>query len=138
MLPLLEWLGDKNSSNRDGTVILGQKSTLELFQQEIERELANSTNPPSEPVDGKIAVLEKLAEFAGLDLDIPQIEQETENLIIEYLGQPGPQSQSVMRSRLQNPSSASTESQQAAKGTEEEGRGHAVADSRRQRQPAIL
>ena len=103
MLPLLEWLGDENSSNRDGTVIVGQKSTLELFQQEIERELASSTNPPSEPVDGKIAVLEKLAESAGLDLDVQQIEQETENLIVECLGQPGPQSQSVMRSRLQNP-----------------------------------
>ena len=103
VLPLLEWLGDKNSSNREATVIVGQKSTLELFQQEIEQELAHSSNPPSEPVDGKIAVLEKLAESAGLDLDVQQIEQETENLIVEFLGQPGPQSQSVMRSRLQNP-----------------------------------
>ena len=103
MLPLLQWLGDKNSSNRDGTVIVDQKSTLELFQQEIERELASSSNPPSEPLDGKIAVLEKLAQSTGLDLDVQQIQQETENLIVEFLGQPGPQSMSIMRSRLQNP-----------------------------------
>ena len=128
MLPLLEWLGDENSSNRDGTVIVGRKSTLELFQQEIERELASSTNPPSEPVDGKIAVLEKLAKSAGVDLDVQQIDQETENLILEYLGQPVTVCYEEQTSK---PYSASTGSQQAPKGTKEEGCGHAVADSRR-------
>ena len=109
MLPLLKWLGDKGFSNRDGTVILGQKSTLELFQQQIEQELANSTNPPSEPVDGKIAVTEKLAESVGLDIDIQMIEQQAENLVVKYLDQRGPQSMTVMRNKLQqfqNPTTA--------------------------------
>ena len=137
MLPLLQWLGDKNSSNRDGTVIVDQKSTLELFQQEIERELASSTNPPSEPVDGKIAVLEKLAQSAGLDLDVQQIEQETENLIAEYFGPTRTTVTVCYEEQTSKPYSASG-SQQAPKGTKEEGCGHAVAGSRRQLQSAIF
>ena len=130
VLPLLQWLGDKNSSNRDGTVIVGQKSTLELFQQEIERELANSTNPPSEPVDGKIAVLEKLAESAGLDLDVQQIEQETENLIAEYFGSTRTTVTVCYEEQTSKPYSASG-SQQLPKNTTEEGCGHTVENSRR-------
>ena len=101
VLPHLEWLGDKNIVNRDSTVVLGQKSTLELFQQHIEQEL--STDPLTEPVDRKITVTEKLAESVGLALNVQLIEQEAENLIVEYLGQPGLQSMSVMRSSLQSP-----------------------------------
>jgi len=101
VLPLLEWLGDKNVVNRDSTVVLGQKSTLELFQQHIEQEL--STDPITEPVDRKIAITEKLAESVGLALNVQLIEQEAENLIVEYLGQQGLQSMSVMRNSLQSP-----------------------------------
>ena len=101
MLPLLEWLRNKKVVNRDSTVVLGQKSTLELFQQHIEQEL--STDPLTEPVDRKIAITEKLAESVGLALNVQLIEQEAENLIVEYLGQPGLQSMSVMRNSLQSP-----------------------------------
>ena len=61
----------KNVVNRDSTVVLGQKSTLELFQQHIEQEL--STDPLTEPVDRKIAITEKLAESVGLALNVQPV-----------------------------------------------------------------
>ena len=101
VLPLLEWLGDKKASNRDATVICSQKSMLTLFHQQMEQELSGDLQLP-EPVDKKIAVVEKVAESVGLLLDIHAIELDVENLMVEYLGQLGSQSVTVMMSRIQN------------------------------------
>ena len=59
VLPLLQWLGDKKASKKDATVILSQKSMLTLFHQQMEQELSGDLLLP-EPVDKKIAVVEKL------------------------------------------------------------------------------
>ena len=98
VLPLLEWLEDK-----DATVILAQKSMLQLFDQQLEQELSSvSDRRLHDPVLKKMAVVEKVAESVGLDLDIVAIELEVENLMVEYVGQLGTQPVSDMKSRLQN------------------------------------
>ena len=93
------WSGNKD---KDSTVILGQKSSLELFQQKIEQELSTDLLLP-EPVDKKIALVEKLAQCVGLDLNISHLEEQTKNLIVDCLGQTGSQAISDMKSRLQSP-----------------------------------
>ena len=95
-LPLLEWLEDK-----DATMILGQKCMLTLFHGQIEQELSGDLLLP-DPVDKKIAVVEKVAESVGLILDVSAIELKVNNLMVEYVGQLGTQSVFVMKSRLQN------------------------------------
>ena len=82
-------------------MILSQKSMLTLFHQQMEQELSGDLLLP-EPVDKKIAVVEKVAESAGMDLDIAALELQVENLMIEYVGQLGLQAVTVMKSRLQN------------------------------------
>ena len=67
----------------------------------MEKELSSDLLLP-EPVDKKIAVVEKVAESAGMDLDIAALELQVENLMIEYVGQLGLQAVTVMKSRLQN------------------------------------
>ena len=99
VLPLLEWLADNRATNRDATAICGQKSTLTLIHQLMEQELSND---PLSPVDKNIAVLQKVAESVGLDLDISAIELEVENLMTEYVGQLGSQSVPAMKSYLQS------------------------------------
>ena len=101
VLPLLEWLGDEKETNRDATVICSQKSMLTLFHQQMEKELSGDLQLP-EPVDKKIAVVEKVAESVGLLLDIHAIELDVENLMVEFLGQLGSQSVTAMMSRIQN------------------------------------
>ena len=101
VLPLLEWLGNEEETNRDATVIQSQKSVLTLVHQQMEQELSGDLQLP-EPVDKKIAVVEKVAESVGLLLDIHAIELDVENLMVEYLGQLGSQSVTVMMSRIQN------------------------------------
>ena len=96
VLPLLEWLEDK-----DATVILGQKNMLELFHGQIEQELSGDLRLP-EPVDKKIAAVEKVAESVGLNLDVCAIELKVNNLMVEFVGQLGSQSVTVMKSGLQN------------------------------------
>ena len=59
VLPLLEWLGNEEETNRDATVILAQKSMLTLVHQQMELELSGDLLLP-EPVDKKIAVIKKL------------------------------------------------------------------------------
>ena len=96
VLPLLEWL-----EHRDATVILGLKNMLELFHQQMEQELSGDLLLP-QPVDQKVAVVEKVAESVGLDLDIGAIELEVNNLLVEFVGQCGYQSVAAMKSRLQS------------------------------------
>ena len=96
VLPLLEWL-----EHRDATVILGQKNMLELFHQQMELELSGDLLLP-QPIDQKIATVEKVAESVGLNLDIGAIELEVNNLQVEYVGQLGTQLVSTMKSRLQS------------------------------------
>ena len=55
ILPLIEWFSDSSAINKDATMILGQKSSLELVQQSMEDELAADVFP--EPIDKKIAVV---------------------------------------------------------------------------------
>ena len=74
ILPLIEWLSDSSATNRDATMILGQKSSLDLVEQSMEDELAADVFP--EPIDKKIAIVEKVAEAVGLKLDIQAIEAE--------------------------------------------------------------
>ena len=88
VLPLLGWLGDEEETNRDVTVILGQKSVLTLVHQQMEQELSGDLQLP-EPVDKKIAVVEKVAESVGLLLDIHAIELDVENLMVEYVALQG-------------------------------------------------
>ena len=100
VLPLLEWFGDKKETNRDATVICGQKSMLQLVHQQMEQELSNDPLL-SDPLDRKIAVVEKVAESVGLHLDVPAIELQAKDLMVEFVGQLGSQPVAVMRSRLQ-------------------------------------
>ena len=72
---------------------------LELFHQQIERELSRDNLAP---IDEKIAVVEKVAESVGFDLNITAIELEVENLLVEFVGQLGTQSVVAMKSRLQS------------------------------------
>ena len=72
---------------------------LTLFHQQIEQELSGDLLLP---IDKQIAVVEKVAESVGLDLDISTIELEVNNLLVEYVGQLGTQPVSVMTSRLQS------------------------------------
>ena len=63
-------------------MILGQKSSLDLVQQSMEDELAADVF--QEPIDKKIAVVEKVAEAVGLKLDIQAIETEVlQNVLSE-------------------------------------------------------
>ena len=101
VLPILGWFADENATNRDATVICGQKSMLTLIHHQMEKELSGDLLLP-QPVDKKIAGIEKVAESVGLDLDIATIELEVENLMIHYVGRLGSQSVLAMKSRLQN------------------------------------
>ena len=96
VLPLLEWL-----EHRDATVILGQKNMLELFHQQMEQELSGDLRL-TDPVDKKIAVVEKVAESVGVNLNIGAIDQEVNDLLVEFVGQLGTQSVAAMKNRLQN------------------------------------
>ena len=63
-------------------MILGQKSSLDLVKQSMEDELAAGVF--QEPIDKKIFVVEKVAEAVGLKLDIPAIETEVlQNILNE-------------------------------------------------------
>ena len=72
---------------------------LELFHELIEQELSADLLLP---IDKQIAVVEKVAESVGLNLDVGAIDLEVENLLVEFVGQLGSQPVSVMKSRLQN------------------------------------
>ena len=67
----------------------------------MEQELSGDLLLP-EPVDKKIAAVEKVAECVGLNLDISAIELEVNDLLVKYVGQLGTQSVAAMTSRLQN------------------------------------
>ena len=101
VLPLLEWLADKNATNRDATVICGQKNMLTLIHDQMEKELSGDLLLP-QPVDKKIAGVEKVAETVGLHIDVHAINLEVENLMIQYVGQLGSQSVPAMKNRLQS------------------------------------
>ena len=74
---------------------------LTLFHQQMKQELSNDPSLP-EPVDKKIAVVEKVSESVGVILDIPAIEVEAKSLMHKLVGGLGPQPVIVLRSKLQN------------------------------------
>ena len=98
VLPLLEWFGDKTATNRDAQVILGQKSTMDLFEQRIEQELLAFQSP----VEKNIALIQIVAWCMGIDLDTPSMDHQVEDFMNEYLGQLGLQSVAGMKHRLDN------------------------------------
>ena len=97
VLPFLEGLS-KMSDKPDATVIMGQKSTLELVEDHMEKLLANDTFP--DPIDRELAIAEKVAEAVGIILDLPTIDQDVDATIINYLGQTGVQPVANMMSRV--------------------------------------
>ena len=99
VLPLLEWLGDKTATNRDAQVIIGQKSTMNLFEQRIEQELSAFQ---LSPVEKNIALVQIVAWCMGIDLDTPSMDQQVEDFMKEYVGQLGLQSVAGMKHRLEN------------------------------------
>ena len=64
-----------------GTLILGQKSSLDLIEQTIEQELIADFPDRRDRV---IKTIEKVAETVGLDLGIPKIEKETKDIMDEF------------------------------------------------------
>ena len=74
---------------------------LTLFYQQMKQELSNDPSLP-EPVDKKIAVVEKVSESVGVILDIPAIEVEAKSLMHKLVGGLGPQPVIFLRSKLQN------------------------------------
>ena len=87
MLPIIRWLDDKGAQNKDATVILSQKSTLELVEQTMEQILMDDTF--DDLLDKKICTVEKVAEAVGIDLQISSIEDEANNIMVEFFGQTG-------------------------------------------------
>ena len=102
VLPLLEWLGDKTATNRDAQVILGQKSTMELFEERIKQELPAFHWNFQSPIEKDIALVKIVAWCMGIDLDTPSMDQKVEDFMIEYVGQLGLQSVAGMKHRLEN------------------------------------
>ena len=98
VLPLLEWFSDSTATKRDGTMILGQKSTLELVEQSMYSDLLRDTF--QEPIDRKIATVEKVAEAVGLKLDTLALNAEAEAVMIDFVGQIGPQPVADMKSKI--------------------------------------
>ena len=58
---------------------------LQLVHQQMEQELSNDPLL-SDPLDRKIAVVEKVAESVGLNLDVPAIELQAKDLMVEFVG----------------------------------------------------
>ena len=100
ILPLIEWFTDSAATNRDATMILGQKSTLELVEQSMNNDLSRDVF--KEPIDREIATVEKVAEAVGLELDIPAVETESEAIMLDFFGQLGTQSVVDMKSKILN------------------------------------
>ena len=98
VLPLLEWFSDSAATKRDGTMILGQKSTLELVEQSMYSDLLRDTF--QEPIDRKIATVEKVAEAVGLKLDTLALNAEAEAVMLDFVGQIGPQPVADMKSKI--------------------------------------
>ena len=92
LLPLLEEFKDQ-----DVTVICGHKSTMDLVEDTISKELANEQMTQC---DREIAVVEKTAKVFGISLDIPAIEAEVQNMMREFLGLVGAQSVATMSARM--------------------------------------
>ena len=84
LLPLIERLGQEV-----GTLILGQKSNLDLIEQTMKQEMLGDF--PDER-DRGIKTIEKVVETVGLDLGIPKLEQETNDIMLEFFGNPRPSS----------------------------------------------
>ena len=92
LLPVLE-----EFEEQDVTVICGQKSTMELVEDAISRELAQDQLAA---IDRSIVLVEKTAEAFGIDLDMPAVEAEVQSTITSFLGQVGPQPVAAMRATL--------------------------------------
>ena len=97
VLSILEALSEM-SADPDATVIMGQKSTLELVEDHMKKLLANDAFP--DPLDRELAVAEKVAEAVGIRLDIHAIEQAVEATVVEFLGQTGVLTVSYMMTRI--------------------------------------
>ena len=82
-----------------GTLILGQKSNMDLIEQTMKQELV--ADFPDER-DRGIKTVEKVAETVGLDLGMPKIEKETKNIMDEFFGNPGMSSIADMSFAVQN------------------------------------
>ena len=100
ILPLIEWFTDSAANNRDATMILGQKSSLELIEQSMYNDLSRDVF--QDLIDRKIATVEKVAEAVGLKLDIPAIEAESETIMMDFFGHLGSQPVADMKWKIQN------------------------------------
>ena len=88
MMPIIRWLDDKGAQNKDATVMSSQKSTLlELVEQTMEQILMDDTF--DDLLDKKICTVEKVAEAVGINLQISSIEDEANNIMVEFFGQTG-------------------------------------------------
>ena len=86
--------------NQDvGTLILGQKSSLDLIEQAMKQELI--ADFPDERERG-IKTIEKVAETVRLDLGISQIEKQASVIMDEFFGNPGMSSIADMFYAVQN------------------------------------
>jgi hypothetical protein len=92
LLPVLE-----EFDQQDVTVICGQKSTLELVEDAIGRELAQDQLAE---IDRRIVTVEKTAEAFGITLDIAAVEAEVRSTITTFLRQTGPQPVAAMIARV--------------------------------------
>ena len=67
----------------------------------MEQELSGDLQLP-EPVDKNIAIVEKVAASVGIVLDIPDIDLEAEDLILEFIGQLGQQQVPSLKNKLKS------------------------------------
>ena len=100
ILPLIEWLAVKGAKDREATVILGQKSTLELVEQTMQQILNDDSF--NDPIDKQIYTVEKVAEAVGIDLQISSIEEEARKILTEFFGNTDIKSTADMKDALDN------------------------------------
>ena len=97
VLPIFQNLS-KMSADPDATVIMGQKSTLELVEDDMKKLLAN--DPFADPIDRELAIAKKVAAAVCITLDLPAIVQSVKATIVEYMGQTGVQPVAHMMARV--------------------------------------
>ena len=100
ILPIIKWLAEKGADGRDATVILSQKSTLELVEKTMEQILMDDSF--NDLIDKKMYTVEKVAEAVGIDLQISSIEEDVNNIMVEFFGKTGAQSTAEMKEALDN------------------------------------
>ena len=94
LLPVLQMF-DKEV----GTMILGQKSNLDLVEQTLRQELSKDFKDGQ---DLRIKILEKVAGAVGIDLDISNIELQAESVIKTFVGNQRPSSAAEWTEAVKN------------------------------------